>query len=809
MLNNDIEILSPVGDFECLKAAVQNGANAVYLGAQEFNARYSASNFNIEELEKAIIYAKIRNVKVHLVLNILIKNNEFENALKLAQKAYELGVDAIIVQDLGLALTLIKSFPDLPIHGSTQMTVHNLEGVKTLEKLGFKRAVLSRELSFEEIDYICKNSNIEIETFIHGALCVSYSGQCLLSSIIGGRSGNRGKCAGTCRLPYELIDENEIIMDKGYLLSTRDLCGLEYLPNLVKSGVICFKIEGRMKTPEYVATVTKIYRNYLDKILNNEKYIIEDADIKELQLVFNRGGFSNGYFDKEANKNLIFKEKPNNMGIYLGKILKYNSNKGHITLKLEDNLSIGDKIAIDNKGISNNYTISEMMINNSNIKSATKNSTVTTGRMKGPININDKIYLIESKKLTELSTNSYQNVENIQLLIDCDLIIKKNENIKISANIISNYFNNIHCEIITDIIPEEAKNAPITKEKIIEQFNKTKNTIFKFNNINITLENNIFLTISSINELRRLILNNLEIKLEKSIKRDARKILSSNKIKELINKQDIINNKKTTISLLLNILNKNYNYLNLKNIDKLYIPLKYFTNPTFKETINDLSKNFNLYIYMPNIMKKNYINLLNLNINNIMNTYNIKGVVISHIYQLNWFKNYNLDIIGNYTLNLFNNISINNLENLGVKEFTLSPELDRETLTSLSNSNKNTELIVYGKIPVMNSNYCVLGKSNKCYKECSKYCQNLSKKFYLKDRLNFKFRVIPDNIDTVSTIYNSKITSITWKDFNVENLRIDILDEDIDTINLIVSKTLNNERFEGKDYTNGNLNKEI
>ena len=159
--------------------------------------------------------------------------------------------------------------------------------------------------------------------------------------------------------------------------------------------------------------------------------------------------------------------------------------------------------------------------------------------------------------------------------------------------------------------------------------------------------------------------------------------------------------------------------------------------------------------------------------------------------------------------NLFNNISINNLENLGIKEFTPSPKLDRETLSSLSNSNKNTELIVYGKIPVMNTNYCVLGKSNKCYKECSKSCQNLSKKFYLKDRLNFKFRIIPDNIDTVSTIYNSKITSITWKDFNIENLRIDILDEDIDTINLIVSKTLNNERFEGKDYTNANLNKEI
>ena len=825
MLNN-IEILSPVGDFECLKAAVQNGANAVYLGAQEFNARYSASNFDMENLEKAIIYAKTRNVKVHLVLNILIKNNEFESAFNLAKKAYELGVDAIIVQDFGLALTLIKAFPDLPIHASTQMTVHNLEGVLALEKLGFKRVVLSRELSFEEIDYICKNSNVEIECFIHGALCVSYSGQCLLSSIIGGRSGNRGKCAGTCRLPYELIDENEKVLDKGYLLSTRDLCGLKYLPSLVKAGVVCFKIEGRMKPPEYVATVTRIYRKYLDKIFNNENYIIDENDIKNLQLVFNRGGFSTGYFDKAANRSLVFKEKPNHMGIYLGKIIKFNSSKGYITLKLENDLNIGDKIAIDNNGVSNNYTVSELMVNNSNIKSAFKGNIVTIGRMKGNININDKVFLTESKKLTELSTNSYQNVENTQLLINSKLIIKKNTPIKIFASIVSENFTNIQCEISTDIVPEIAKNAPITKDKIIEQFYKTKNTIFKFNSLNIDLDNNLFLTISSVNELRRLVLSGLEKKLEESIKRKSRdaevfdEIKASlastdNKLRNYDNYNTSIsenvtrNSKKPTISVLLNILNKDYDYYNLKNIDRLYIPLKYFVNPAFKEIILKLSNKFNLYIYMPTIMKKNYINLLNLNIKNIMNIFKIAGVVISNIYQLKWFENYNLKIIGNYTLNVFNNISIANLSNLGIKKFTLSPELDRETLLNLSNSNKNAELIVYGKIPVMNSNYCVLGRSNKCYKECTKNCQNLNKKFYLKDRLNLKFRVIPDNIDTISTIYNSKITSITWKDFNVDNLRIDILDENIDTINLIISKVLNNKRFEGKNYTNANLNKKI
>ena len=185
---NKIELLSPVGDFECLKAAVQSGADCVYFGGNLFNARASANNFNDDELKRAIEYAKLRNVKTNLTLNILIKNNEFSDDLNLAKKAYEYGIDAIIVQDLGLARKLIELFPDLPIHASTQMTVHNLDGVLEAEKLGFKRVVLSRELSIDEIKYICDNSNIEIEVFVHGALCISYSGQCLLSSMIGARS---------------------------------------------------------------------------------------------------------------------------------------------------------------------------------------------------------------------------------------------------------------------------------------------------------------------------------------------------------------------------------------------------------------------------------------------------------------------------------------------------------------------------------------------------------------------------------------------------------------------------------------------
>ena len=250
-----IELLSPVGDFECLKAAVQNGADAVYFGASLFSARAFASNFDSDMLEQAITYAKLRGIKTNLTLNTLIKNNELADAINVAKKAYEYGIDAIIVQDLGLARYLIKNFPGLNVHGSTQMSIHNLDGAIALQKMGFSRVVLSRELNLQEIEYICKNSDIEIEVFVHGALCISYSGQCLFSSMVGGRSGNRGKCAQPCRLPYELL-ENDISIDKGFLLSPRDLCGLEFLPQLVNAGVSCLKIEGRMKTPEYARPCT-------------------------------------------------------------------------------------------------------------------------------------------------------------------------------------------------------------------------------------------------------------------------------------------------------------------------------------------------------------------------------------------------------------------------------------------------------------------------------------------------------------------------------------------------------------------------
>ena len=430
-----VELLSPVGNFECLKAAVQNGANSVYFGADMFSARAFATNFSLEDLEKAIQYAKIRGVKTHLTLNTLVTDTEFESAMNVAKKAYEFGIDAIIVQDLGLAMALMRAFPDLPIHGSTQMTVHNLNGALELQELGFRRVVLARELSVNEIDYICKNTNIEIETFIHGALCISYSGQCLFSSMLGGRSGNRGKCAGPCRLPFELLENNKTI-NSGYLLSTRDLCGLEFIPDLIEAGVKSFKIEGRMKSPEYVAIVTRIYRKYIDLALSDNEYVIDEDDKKELLQVFNRGMSSSGHLSNEANRNLVFKEKPNNMGLFLGKVQKYNAKKGYITIKLNEPISIGDTISLEKE--QGTYTISELMDTNmKNIKYTEIGQTVIIGRMKGNIKLGNQIYKMSSKKLNTFAQNTCLK-ENRKVLLNCHIVIKENKPITIAVTSASN-----------------------------------------------------------------------------------------------------------------------------------------------------------------------------------------------------------------------------------------------------------------------------------------------------------------------------------------------------------------------------------
>lgn len=813
-----VELLAPVGDWNCLKAAVQNGADAVYFGVEQFNARMYAANFNVEDMKQVIEYCKLRNVKTNLTLNTLLENCEFDNAVDLAKEAYKTGVDAIIVQDLGLAKYLIDNIPGLPIHASTQMTVHNLQGVLKLEKLGFDRVVLSRELSCEEIEYICKNCKVEIETFIHGALCICYSGQCLFSSVVGGRSGNRGKCAGPCRLPYELISENAETherksIDKGYLLSTKDLCGIAYLPRLVQAGVKCFKIEGRMKSPEYVATVTRIYRKYIDMVLNNYDFIIDEKDINDLMQVFNRGGFSDGHLDSKHNRNLIFPEKPSNMGIYLGTIKKYNSNKGHITLQLEEDLELGDSISVSNEA--SKYLVSELMIKNVNQKKVSANTEVTIGRMKGNIKVGDKVYRISSKALSDFAKASYDNCENKKIPLNCTVTIKKNTPIsmEISTNKNTCYnelYSSIYVKEISNMIPIDALKTPISVERVVKQISKTTNTPFSFENITVLLDDGLYVpSISTLNELRRTALEKVE---QEILSRAKRTLLDlSRKSKESITYTPNVKNPEISVLFRQLELDFDYTKLDKEKITNIYVSLELFISKKYSKIISYFSDNYNLYIYVPSIIKTNYKNIALSTIEQAVMIYNIKGFIVSNIGDFELLKKYSKDyeFIGNYTLNVFNNNTMEEYRKLGLSRITLSRELNQELIKEmLANANINTEMIVYGNLPLMASSYCFLGETNKCYPDCGTNCKK-NNKYYLKDRLGFNFRVVPNSIETVTLICNSKTLSVSTKDLPVNFVRLDILDESINEINEAVDKAYNREKLEGLQYTNGNLYREV
>ncbi|HIH86806.1 MAG TPA: U32 family peptidase, partial [Methanosarcinales archaeon] len=343
------ELLSPAGNPESLKAAVENGADAIYLGSKEFSARGHADNFNNDQLLRAIDFAHQRDVSAYITVNTLVKEQEIEGAVEYLEQLCNHGADAVIVQDQGILNILNKHLPGLPVHASTQMSIHNSAGTKLLESMGVKRAVLARELDIEEINTIRSATDIQLEVFVHGAMCICYSGRCLMSSFIGGRSGNRGYCAQPCRKEYSL-ERNT--MSSKYLLSPRDLNLSSRLQDLITAGVDSIKIEGRMKRPEYVAVVTRIYRDILDRLSTNPTARATPDEMRQLEVIFNRG-FNEGYLNGDPGRKLMSMDAPGNRkGILLGHVTGSNPKRGTITVKLDASINVGDGIMAGGKGTS-------------------------------------------------------------------------------------------------------------------------------------------------------------------------------------------------------------------------------------------------------------------------------------------------------------------------------------------------------------------------------------------------------------------------------------------------------------------------
>ncbi|MGL5245047.1 MAG: peptidase U32 family protein, partial [Sarcina sp.] len=391
-----IELLAPAGSMESLIAAINRGADAIYLGGNKFSARAYASNFDNETMEKAIDYAHSYGVTVYVTINTLIKENEFSEAMEYIGDLYKMGVDALIIQDVGILKKTKELYADFELHASTQLSVHNGEGAIFFRDNGFLRIVLSRELTLKEIKHISKELKIETEIFIHGALCVSYSGQCLMSSLIGGRSGNRGRCAQSCRLPYTLIREKDKKEIKGYLLSPKDICTIDNVEDLINSGTASLKVEGRMKRPEYVAGVIESYRGAIDNVYDKRK-ISQEYNKAKLMKLFNREGFSSAYLYKNTGKDMMAYKTPRNTGVFIGEALK----NGEVTL-VED-IALKDGIRISDDG----FTISKILINNKEVEEAKKGDKVKIfpNRYKA----HDKLYKASDIKLLNTLKTAYEN----------------------------------------------------------------------------------------------------------------------------------------------------------------------------------------------------------------------------------------------------------------------------------------------------------------------------------------------------------------------------------------------------------------
>lgn len=774
---NKPELLAPVGNRESLYAAVQNGCDAIYLGGKSFNARKRAENFNVEELEEVFEYAHIRGVKVYVTVNTLYKDQEIKEVLNFIEQIYEYGVDGIILQDLGAAKVINKALPDLELHASTQMTVHNLEGAKYLENLGFSRVILARELSLAEIKEIIDETELKVETFVHGALCISYSGQCLMSSLIGGRSGNRGRCAQPCRLPYTLIDldTREVIGEefaKSHLLSPRDINVLEILPDLIDVGISSFKIEGRMKRPEYTALVTEKYRKYIDDYVENREnnYEVRKSDLEEITQIFNRGGFIPGYYLGKEDLDLISHQRPKNWGIKVGEVIDYENRNGECKIKLNKEINAGDGIEIwTGEDETPGTILSEF---------EKVSEDIIKIEIRGRIRAGDSVYRTSDKELLKRLQKTYQLPDTIKKLeIYGHLTAKLGKPMELKV-----WEDEGHYLSVTgDFRCEEAKNQPITEDDLQEQLNKLGNTPYKFGSLELNIDNNLFIPISKINELRRKAVEELNLKRSKqfiSCERSSRINEEDFKLETAAKKEEA----------QLTVYLKEIDYLDdilEVGIDRVYCDSQQLELDQIDDFVQQAkSYDTEFFIKLPQIARQYRMREVKKKINRLEDS-QLDGYLVSQLGIAYLLQKTEKKLIADYPLNIFNSYTVNHWQLDEYEGVVLSPELTLNEIKNLTEYNNiNKEIIVYGHLSMMITEYCPIGavmtgfdSEQSCKQEC------LQGDFGLLDRKDMAAPIDPDPANCIATIYNSQplyvvdyLSKITQS--GCQSYRLDFIRED-------------------------------
>ena len=781
---NEIELLAPVGSFDALKAAVQNGANAVYLGGKDFSARASANNFDREELIEAVKYAHIRDVRVFVTTNTLIKQDEIEDFVEYAKFLYDIDVDALIMQDIGVAMLIHDLLPDFELHASTQMVAHSLEDVQYLESIGFKRVVLARELTVDEIKYICDNTNVDIEVFVHGALCVCYSGGCLMSSMIGNRSGNRGRCAQPCRQKYTMIDIStgeEIHSNGEYLLSTKDLNTIEDVDKIIETGVLSLKIEGRMKKPEYVATVINSYRNAIDEYQATKKVNISTETMEDLYTIFNRK-FTKGLILGEVGEDVMNSNVPNNQGLYVGKVVDYNKKAKRLKIKLEGTLKKGDGINLGGG------TIGRIIKGKEIAQIGYKGETIELDFI-GEARKNQPVFKTSDTNLIDKAQKTYtQDKEFAKSLIDAEITIKLGEypELKLIDK------NNNSVTVKGDKLVEKALKVALGEEKIETQIKKLGNTPYELDDLKINLDEGVSMPISLINQMRREaieLLDEARIPVKGRAYKDSKIKYSPKKYAKDTNSNSKIRVKINNIEALKSIINL--------DIDMIY----YEDVATLEQAMAMATANNKKLIYSaPRIVRNKEYKRLEKS-----NEYCKENVQISALGQVKYYKenseNVSFDV--DYYLNPFNSETINHYKKEGATTVCISQELNiHEIKETTKYTDMEIETVAYGYIPMMLSEYCPMGVVARSCKKDKRCATCKESKYVLRDFKGEEYRISQD-LFCRSTIYNSIANCLInnldeLSDAGINVFRLDFTHESPELISKITKafiNTVNNDLY--------------
>lgn len=769
-MKDRVEILAPAGSMECLKAAIAAGADAVYTGGALFGARAYAHNLTEEELLEAIDYVHLHGRRLYLTVNTLIKDREMEKQMyDYLLPYYRQGLDAVIVQDIGLFRFIRKHFPDLPIHASTQMTLTGVDGAKFLEKEGAQRIVTSRELSMAEVKKIADETELEIESFVHGALCYCYSGQCLFSSFIGGRSGNRGQCAQPCRLLYRTPEAKR----PQYLLSLKDICTLELIPEMIESGIYSFKIEGRMKKPEYAAAVAFQYRKYADLYLKYyeecpaeedpaayamKKYRVREEDRQMLLDLYNRGGFHTGYYHTQNGREMISLNRPNHAGVSAVKVL---AKKGrNVTAKALTDLYPQDIIELPmRKGRekADNYTCKDAVRKGMNVQipvfadtpfkrdeiwMRTRNSTlIDTLREEF---VNGKI------KERICGTFRLYPQEKATLTVKC-----RDAEITVAGE-----------------KAQEALSQPMSRERIEKQLRKTGNTEFEFSFLKAEIGEKVFLPMQSLNELRREALETLEKVICEKYRRSGEVKDPEEDKTELSMEEEILSGWTASVRTAeqMEVI------LEEEAIGRIYADCTMFPRiwekDSYVEWITKVhAAGKEIYLVMPYIFRERTRKQYEAAYNRIFGA-GWDGILIANYESFAFLKEhgYTGRIMTDYNLYEFNQESRKFWKEKGVFEFTAPVELTERELQDLRV--KDGEVIVYGYLPMMISAGCIQKTTRGCLKksgqttitdryrnpfvvknECD-YCYNILYNYvplYLGDRMEEVYQIGPGRIRLMFT----------------------------------------------------------